>query len=40
VNTLPRKLLEGFRDFKIEEVIRTIKDADGLVLMAKDDQTN
>jgi len=39
-NTLPTKLLEGFRGFKIEEAIRTAKDVDGLVLMAKEDQTN
>jgi hypothetical protein len=35
-----KEALEGFRGFKIEEVIRTIKDADGLVLMAKEDPTN
>jgi hypothetical protein len=39
-NTISKKLLEGFRGFKIGEVIRTIKDADGLVLMAKEDPTN
>jgi hypothetical protein len=34
-NTLPRKLFEGFGDFKIGgQVIRTVKYADDLVLLA------
>jgi hypothetical protein len=36
---LTKEALEGFGGFKIE-VIRTIKYADDLVLLAKEDQTN
>ena len=38
VNTLPKEALEGFVDFKIGgQVIRTVKYADDLVLLAKEE---
>jgi hypothetical protein len=37
VNIVPKQALEGFVDFKIGLVIRTVKYADDLVLLAKEE---